>query len=72
MEGGASAVGQESQARVPGQRFPMNDPGQVPNGLAFVPHLYLGISTKPASRFVVRLREGYVPRLLLLGGSPRD
>lgn len=29
-------------------------------------------STKPASWFVVRLRQGYVPRLLLSGGSPRD
>lgn len=57
---------------VPDQGSLMNDLGQVPNGLALVPNLHMGIPTKPASWVVVRLRQDHVPWLLLLEGTPWD
>lgn len=51
----------------------MEDLGRwVPNSLALVPNLYVGVSTKPAHGLSVRLRQDHVPRSLLVEGTRRD
>lgn len=65
-------LGAEELGVYPRSPLGADDLGRVPNGLAFVPNLYVGILTKPASRVAVRLTQAPVAVLLSLAGAPWD